>query len=147
MLAAGAGCGGSSDESAPPGIPAIASDYRAWAKLNTEPIPPRSSGDAHLGTKNVYASKKRAADGRFPDGTIVVKEATRPGKDFVGLLAVMRKQKATDPAHNDWVFVEYLRDEPAEAFSEAASGAVCWSCHMGAAKTDYLWIYTLGFTR
>ena len=28
----------------------------------------------------------------YPDGTIVVKEATRPGKDFIGLVAVMWKE-------------------------------------------------------
>jgi Cytochrome P460 len=122
---------------APPGIPGFVGGYRDWTRLNDAPIPPRPS-DPHNGTKNVYASKERRPSGRFPAGTIVVKEATRPGVDFIGLIAVMRKERGADPAHGDWVFVEYTRDAGKERFREAASGAVCWSCHMGAVDSDYV---------
>jgi hypothetical protein len=122
---------------APPGVPAFVAGYRDWIKLNDAPIPPRSS-DPHNGTKNVYASKERLAGGRFPAGTIVVKDATRPGADFIGLIAIMRKERGADPAHRDWVFVEYTRDARNERFQETASGAVCWSCHMGALDSDYV---------
>jgi cytochrome P460 len=126
-----------------PGLPRFTARYKAWARLNRKAIPPRSSGDAHLGTKQVYASKERRGNGRFPYGTVIVKEATRPGEDFLGLIATMRKRNGADTAHNDWVFVEYTRESADTPFRETASGTVCWSCHMGAAKTDYLWIYTL----
>ena len=121
----------------PPGAPRFIGGYRDWTKLNDQPIGPRNA-DPHLGTKNVFASKEPRADGRFPNGTIVVKEASRPGKDFIGLLATMRKQKGADPEHNDWVFVEYTRDGADESFSELARGTVCWSCHVGAAESDYV---------
>jgi hypothetical protein len=137
---------GSSTEEAPTalrGLPRFTAGYDSWLKLNRKPIPPRASGDAHSGTKNIYASK-RPRDGRFPDGTVLVKEAVRPGKDFLGLIAVMRKERGADPDHNDWRFVEFTREQRGAAFSETASGAICWTCHMGAAKTDYVWIYTLG---
>lgn len=126
---------------APPGIPAYAAGYRGWVKLNEAPIPPRES-DPHNGTKNVYASRRPGANGLFPNGTVVVKEAKRPGADFIGLIATMRKKAGADPAHNDWVFVEFTREAPNERFSEIASGAVCWSCHVGAETTDY--VFTLG---
>jgi hypothetical protein len=122
---------------APPGAPGFIAGYKDWTKLNDRPIGPRDS-DPHLGTKNVYVSETPQASGRFPDGTIVVKEASRPGKDFIGLLATMRKQKGADPEHNDWVFVEYTREGANEAFSELARGTVCWSCHVGAAESDYV---------
>jgi Cytochrome P460 len=122
---------------APPGAPRFIAGYRSWFKLNAAPIPPRDS-DPHNGTKNVYASKRRGPDAQFPAGTIVVKDATRPGADFIGLLAIMRKQAGADPEHNDWVFVEYTRDAPGARFQEIASDAVCWSCHMGAADLDYV---------
>jgi Cytochrome P460 len=115
--------------------------------LNRKPIPPRESGDAHSGTKNVYASKKRRPSGSFPNGTILVKEAVRPGKDFIGLIAIMRKERGLDRDHNDWRFVEYTRDSAGARFAETASGSVCWTCHMGAQQTDYAWIYTLGLAR
>jgi hypothetical protein len=177
LLALAAGCGGSTSERAEPaatqtdseatptnpapapappaparpkplpGLPAFTAGYDGWAKLNRKPIAPRASGDAHLGTKNVFASKERRANERFPGGTIVVKEAIRPGKDFVGLIAIMRKERGLDPAHNDWRFVEYTRERAGERFAPTASGAVCWTCHMGAEQTDYVWIYKLGLAR
>jgi hypothetical protein len=122
---------------APRGVPGFVAGYRTWTKLNDAPIPPRSS-DPHNGTKDVYASRERRGSGRFPDGTIVVKEARRPGADFIGLIAIMRKERGADPAHGDWVFVEYTRDAPRERFQEIASGAVCWTCHAGALDSDYV---------
>jgi hypothetical protein len=128
------------------GLPPYTAGYRSWLKLNRNPIPPRASGDAHLGTKNVFASSKRM-DGRFPAGTILVKEAVRPGKDFLGLIAVMRKRQGSDPAHNDWQFLEFTRERRKARFSLTARDEVCWNCHMGAEETDYVWIYTLGLGR
>jgi hypothetical protein len=126
-----------------PGLPRYTAGYEEWSKLNRKPIPPRDS-DPHLGTKDVYASKDARRNGVFPDGTVIVKEAARPGNDFIGLVAVMRKRPGADPAHNDWVFVEWTRETPDERFAEVASGAVCWSCHVGAAEHDYVWISELG---
>jgi hypothetical protein len=130
-----------------PGLPRFTAGYKRWAKLNRKPIPPRQAGDAHLGTKNVYASEKRHASGRFPEGTVIVKEAVRPGKDFLGLVAVMRKEPGSDPAHHNWRFVEYTRAASGDPFTATASDSICWNCHVGAEKTDYVWIYTLGLTR
>jgi hypothetical protein len=121
-----------------PGLPKSVAGYRDWVKLNKKPLPPRDS-DPHLGTKNVYASKEMRASGRFPNGTIIVKEAMRPGKDFIGLIALMRKERGADPAHNDWLFVEYTRESRSDPFSEIASGAVCYGCHVGAEAADYVW--------
>jgi hypothetical protein len=129
------------------GLPAFTGGYEEWTKLNSKPIPPRESGDAHLGRKNVYASEKRRPSGSFPNGTTLVKEAVRPDKDFIGLIAIMRKERGLDRAHNDWRFVEYTRDSAGARFAETARDSVCWSCHMGAQQTDYVWIYTLGLAR
>lgn len=130
-----------------PGLPNDVAGYEKWLKLNAKPIPPRV-GDAHNGTKNVYVNQTRAtiAPGGqqkfpYPEGSIVVKEANRPGKDFIGLIAIMRKIKETDPAHNDWMFVEYVRDGKDEAFREIARDAICWGCHVGTKDTDY--VFTL----
>lgn len=122
---------------APPGVPGYVAGYRSWTKLNEAPIPPREA-DPHNGTKDVYASREQLANGRYPAGTIVVKDAVRPGTDFIGLIAIMRKVPGADPAHRNWVFVEYTRDARDERFQEIASGAVCWSCHLGALENDYV---------
>jgi Cytochrome P460 len=126
-----------------PGLPGYTAGFLSWPKLNRKPIPPRDA-DAHLGTKNVFVSRPARADRRFPNGTLVVKEAVRPGKDFVGLVAVMRKVRGFDPDHRDWMFVEYTRESASAPFTETASGRVCWSCHMGAADSDYVWTVHLG---
>jgi cytochrome P460 len=125
-----------------PGLPRFTAGYTEWAKLATD-IPPRDS-DPHLGTKDVFTSRELSGD-RFPVGTVIVKHATRPGKNFIGLVATMRKIKGADPEHNDWVFVEWTRESRDEVFVETASGAVCWSCHVGADQADYVWVLTDDF--
>jgi hypothetical protein len=123
-----------------PGLPNWTAGYRAWTKLNASPIPPRDS-DPHLGTKDVYASREMLRSA-FPPGTVVVKEARRPGADFVGLVAGMRKVAGANPGHNDWVFVEWTRESADAPFTELARGGVCESCHSGVADQDY--VFTTG---
>ena len=161
LLLALAGCGGGTEAGAPadattsersvteqatteeaapeafPGLPPELAGYDGWTRVNDAPIPPRDA-DPHDGTKNVYASVGPSADGTYPDGAIVVKEAVRPGADFVGLVAMMRKEKGAQPDHNDWVWVEWTRDSPDGEFGEIASGGVCYSCHVGARESDYV---------
>jgi hypothetical protein len=129
-----------------PGLPRYTAGYDGWTKLNRDPIPPTDS-DPHLGTKDVFSSEEAERSGGmllYPDGTVIVKHAFRPDRDFIGLIAIMRKEKGADPEHNDWVFVEYTRDSPDEPFTELARDSVCWSCHMGAAQTDYVWVHATG---
>jgi hypothetical protein len=120
-----------------PGIPRYAQPYKSWTKLNAKPIP-RRSADAHDGTKNVYASKlPPRGSTRYPVGSVIVKEGFRPGKRFVGLIAVMRKVKATG-LNNGWVMIEWVRSSANARFTEIARGQICYSCHVGAKKTDYV---------
>jgi hypothetical protein len=129
------------------GLPESILGYQDWLRLNEQPIPPVEDGDAHLGTKDVFASREAdRSDGSlvYPDGTIIVKEAARPDSDFIGLVAIMRKEAGADPDHGDWVFVEYTRSAPDAAFSVQARDAVCWNCHVGAEQTDWVWVHTTG---
>ena len=128
-----------------PGLPDYTAGYDKWLKLNAEPIPPVAGGDPHNGTKNVYVNQDRetiAPDGEqqfpYPDGSIVVKEATRPDKDYIGLIAIMRKKAGSDPEHNDWEFIEYTRNSPDDDFSILASGRICWGCHARVKDIDYV---------
>ncbi|RKU10376.1 hypothetical protein C6503_19895 [Candidatus Poribacteria bacterium] len=128
-----------------PGLPDDVAGYTQWLKLNAEPIPPVPDGDPHNGNKNVYVNKTRediAPNGEqqfpYPDGSIVVKEAFRPGKDFVGLIAIMRKKAGVDPDHNDWEFIEYVRNAPDAEFRVIAKDGVCWGCHSDVEDIDYV---------
>ena len=128
-----------------PGLPDDVAGYTQWLQLNADPIPPVPGGDPHNGTKNVYVNKTRediAPNGEqqfpYPDGSIVVKEANRPGKDYVGLIAIMRKKAGIDPDHNDWEFIEYVRNAPDAEFSVIAKDGVCWGCHARVEDIDYV---------
>ena len=130
-----------------PGLPDDTAGYEGWLKLNAQPIPPVPGFDPHRGTKNVYVNQTReviAPNGQqqfpYPDGAIVVKEAVRPDKDFIGLVAVMWKEAGTNPAFGDWRFEEYTRNAPDAEFRLIASGAACSGCHSGAAATDFVFV-------
>lgn len=130
-----------------PGLPDDIAGYDRWLKLNAQPIPPVAGGDPHRGTKNVYVNQTREAiapNGEqqfpYPDGAIVVKEATRPGKDFIGLVAVMWKEAGSNPDFGDWRFEEFLRNASDAEFRLAFEGAVCTGCHSGAAATDFVFV-------
>lgn len=135
----------SSSRPAPlPGLPAYTAGFDSWTRLNRRPIPPRRS-DPHFGTKNVYVNQARrriAPGGRqrypYPYGSIVVKSAKRPGQSFVSLVAVMRKVRGANRAHNDWVMVEYTRSSARSRFRRLASGSICTSCHVQAKRRDYV---------
>jgi hypothetical protein len=129
------------------GLPEDILGYQDWLKLNEQPVPPIEGGDPHLGTKDVFASQEADRSGGslvYPDGTIVVKEAKRPDTDFIGLVAIMRKEAGADPEHGDWVFIEYTRSSPEEPFGVQARDDVCWGCHVGAQQTDWVWVHTTG---
>jgi hypothetical protein len=117
-----------------PGLPKWTAGYTAWVKVNRAPIPPRAS-DAHRGTKNVYASK-RARNGRYPVGTVIVKEIRRPGTSYVGVIAAMRKLP-NRRANNGWEMIEWDRTSARARFGVLAQGGICFGCHM-AAKPDYV---------
>lgn len=130
-----------------PGLPDDIAGYEGWLKLNAQPIPPVPGFDPHRGTKNVYVNKTReeiAPNGQqqfpYPDGSIVVKDAVRPDKDFIGLVAIMWKEAGSNPAVGDWRFEEYTRNAPDAAFRLLAEGAACSGCHAGAAATDFVFV-------
>lgn len=128
-----------------PGLPADVAGYTQWLKLNAAPIPPAPGGDPHNGTKNVYVNQTRdtiAPNGTqqfpYPDGSIVVKDATRPGKDYIGLIAIMRKKDGVNPDHNDWEFIEYVRNAADAEFRVIAKDGICWGCHARVKDIDYV---------
>jgi hypothetical protein len=123
-----------------PGLPAYTAGYTSWFKINRRPLPRRTS-DPHDGTKNVYASKRLRA-GRYPFGTVIVKEAFRAGERVPYLVAVMRKVRGASPRNNDWIMIEWTRSSARDRFAEVARGQVCYGCHVGAKKTDY--VFTRG---
>lgn len=112
------------------GLPAYTDGYARWQKLNRRPL---TAPGAHNGIKNVYASKPRAANRRFPNGTVIVKSIAQPGaKGLAGQVAVMRKVQGR------WQWVEYTL--AGGRYEVLARGSLCTSCHMQARAND--WVFT-----
>ena len=121
-----------------PSLPAYTAGYTQWTKLNATPIPPRRSGDAHLGTKNVYASKlPPRGSTRYPVGTVIVKDIRRQGARFVGVVAAMRKLAGVKANHG-WQMIEWSRPTAGSRFTVLAQGQLCFSCHMQVKSRDYV---------
>jgi hypothetical protein len=121
-------------EQAANGLPKYVDGYAKWPKVNAKPI--RGGSSAHPGTKNVYASKRKAGK-RYPVGAIVVKTATPPGKRWLSLVATMRRIKGT--TNGGWRWEEFTRSSPTARFTKVAfpeSG--CAACHMQARANDYV---------
>jgi len=136
------------DGAALPGLPPYVAGFEQWLRLNAAPLPVRP-GDPHRGLKDVFVNRTRAElapDGEqrfpYPNGSIVVKASTRPGEDFVWLVAIMRKRAGSDPAHGNWAFVEFTRQRAGERFEVAARDAVCWGCHADVGRASD-WVFTL----
>jgi hypothetical protein len=112
------------------GLPSYTDGYAKWTKLNRKPV---TTPGAHNGIKNVYASRARAADKRFPNGTVIVKSIAEPGaKGLAEQVAVMRKVGGT------WQWVEYQLS--GSRYGVLAKGSLCSSCHMQARAND--WVFT-----
>ena len=108
-----------------PGLPDYTAGFESWLKMNAEPIVGGSA--AHFGTKDILINQEREAiapDGEqnfpYPDGSII------------------RKEAGSNPAANDWTFIEYSRRDSDAAFTVLAQGKLCESCHSGAEDTDYV---------
>lgn len=127
-----AGCGG--------GLPADVEGYASRCeRMNEAPLPPYD-GDPHRGAKNVYACNVdvtllRANRRPFPDGTLIVKESTRPPETAPWLVATARKQNGA------WQWDEYTRNFADEGFGRILAGqSVCTDCHQQVREAD--WIFT-----
>jgi Cytochrome P460 len=118
-----------------PGLPQYTAGYKSWPRINRTPI--RGGSPAHVGTKIIYASRRKTG-ARYPYGTVIVKEGFRPGQRSPYLIAVMRKVRGASPRNNDWVMIEWTRPGTRGRFSELARGQVCYGCHVGARENDYV---------
>lgn len=128
------------------GLPEEIKDYKNWLKMNKNPIPPDTSAPhtPSNGIKNVFVNQTKVILLKseqqlfpYPDKTIIVKEALNKDKNYVELIAIMKKIKGKDSEHNDWEFTEYNRSSADEDFKLAFKDGICWNCHSGAKEKDY----------
>jgi Cytochrome P460 len=97
-------------------------------------------GDPHHGNKRIFACNVDVAflatgTRPFPDGTIIVKESTKPRECAPWLIATMRKQAGA------WSWAEYTRNFADEDFGELlVPTSKCTGCHGGARDSD--WVFS-----
>jgi Cytochrome P460 len=97
-------------------------------------------GDPHSGNKRIFACKVpqdflAAGTRPFPDGTIIVKESTKPRQHAPWLIATMRKQAGK------WSWAEYTRNFADEDFGELlVPSSTCTGCHDDAKDAD--WVFS-----
>jgi hypothetical protein len=113
------------------GLPSYTNGYAKWPRINNKPFTstgPLSS--AHVGVKNVYASKKKVGT-KYPNGTVIVKTIQRAGRTGrPGQVAVMRKVAGR------WSYVEY--ELSGSRYTVLAQGRLCQNCHMAARANDFV---------
>jgi hypothetical protein len=113
------------------GLPSYTNGYAKWPRINKKPFTstgPLSS--AHIGVKNVYASKRKVGS-RYPNGTVVVKTIQPRGQTGMpSQVAVMRK------SNGRWRYVEYQLS--GARYTVLAQGALCQNCHAQAKSNDFV---------
>ena len=113
------------------GLPPYTNGYAKWPRINEKPFTSKGPlSSAHVGVKNVYASKRKVAK-KYPNGTVIVKTIQRAGrKGLPGQVAVMRK------ADGRWSYVEY--ELSGSRYTILAQGQLCQNCHMAARANDFV---------
>jgi hypothetical protein len=113
------------------GLPSYTNGYQKWPKINKKPFRKCGPPCAHSGSKNVYASKRKAGK-KYPNGTVIVKSIAQRGDKpaLPSQVAVMRK------ASGRWKFVEY--ELSGSRYTILAQGQLCVDCHVMAKSNDYV---------
>jgi Cytochrome P460 len=113
------------------GLPSYTNGYAKWPRLNAKPFTSKGPlSSAHVGVKNVYASKRKVGK-KYPNSTVIVKTIRRAGdKGAPDQVAVMRKLGGR------WSYVEY--ELSGSRYAILAQGQLCQNCHMAARANDYV---------
>ena len=113
------------------GLPAYTDGYTDVAQA--EPAADHDAGRAQRRARTSTPASARAANRRFPNGTVIVKSIAEPGaKGLADQVAVMRKVQGR------WQWVEYTLDDG--RYGVLAQGSLCTQCHMQARAND--WVFT-----
>ncbi len=84
---------------------------------------------------NIAYDAIQSQAGRYPDGSIIVKENYAPDGKKLGAITVMKKVKGYDPDHGDWFWAKYTPDGGVAAAGKVQS---CIACHSRASGQDYV---------
>jgi hypothetical protein len=130
--------------------------YRKWVHVGTPLTPNDMNGGqaAFPEFHNVYVNPEAFAHyettGRFPDGTVVVKElisvgtkAATSGKgyfmgDFIGLEVAVKDKARFASEPGNWAYFSFGHEYPLEQRASPQSVANCSACHGANADDDFV---------
>lgn len=132
--------------------------YREWVYVGT-PLTPNDMNDGKAAFPefhNVYMDPQSYAiykkTGKFPDGTILVKELVSVGSktaasgsgyfmgEFIGLEVEIKDSKRFPNEPGNWAYFSYGHSYPLKDKAKAAPTAACNACHQAVAAED--WVFT-----
>jgi len=130
--------------------------YREWVYVGT-PLTPNdmNGGEAAFPEfHNVYINHKAwdiyKNTGKFPDGTILVKELISVGSkkassgagyfmgEFIGLEAAVRDSKRFPKVPGYWAYFSFGHSYPLARKTKAQEPATCAACHQSRAADDFV---------
>lgn len=128
-------------------IGAMAARYASLPKMNAAPF--RTGQHQGNPQVNVYASTAAEGayrsvnagtfTGRFPTGTLLVKEMLDPVGGAPILTVMYKKAPGYDPEHGDYWYGRLAADGTPTRADFVGKVGFCIDCHGGAAKTDRVW--------
>lgn len=132
--------------------------YRQWIYVGT-PLTPNDMNDGKAPFPefhNVYIEPESFAvyqkTGKFPDGTMLVKELVSVGSknavsgkgyfmgEFIGLEVTYKDSKRYSKEPGFWAYFSYGHSYPLKEKAKAQPSASCNACHQAAAAED--WVFT-----
>jgi hypothetical protein len=132
--------------------------YRNWVYVGTPLTPNELNGgaapfpDFHAVYIDPQSFAEYAKTGKFPDGTVVIKELVGIGAkeassgkgyfmgDFIGLETSVKDAKRFKDEPGNWGYFTFGHKYPLKKEVAAESTAACNSCHQDNAKTD--WVFS-----
>lgn len=127
------------------GLPEDITQYVTWTRLNAQRV---LTPSAHPVAKDIYANDAAAdtlESDAFPfaEGAILVKESLDPDSAQVAVISAMRKVAGFDPDNGDWQYGMFETSGDggfSGMWMNVEDGAMCSSCHVGAADSDFAFL-------
>jgi len=130
--------------------------YRKWIYVGTPLTPNDMNGgkaafpEFHSVYINPAAFAHYEQTGKFPDGTVVVKELTSVGTkratsgkgyfmgDFIGLEVAVKDQSRFQDEPGNWAYFSFGHELPLKDLAKPQPVANCSACHGASADDDYV---------
>jgi hypothetical protein len=125
-------------------------DFQSWQLAAQNQGPDPALGDAHSGndstvTRYIYfKDSQTSSGGKYPLGTIIVKESKNPDMSLHQLTAMVKRGNKFNPDHGDWEWFILAPDGKIALDGDGnpirgadLMGGMCYGCH-STATTDYV---------